>query len=228
MRKFTTVLAAMLLALSMMAMPAMADETVDALEQAVIDAQAEVDRLETKVSGLEDDIVEAEQAVADQQGIVDDLEAELEEAQAALKEASDDLAALIETRDACEELATNQLRNACRNPTNPEYNKLHDDVVPALQASEAEALEAFEAADLVLDGLKEELQELEDNKALTEADLDAARQALIDAEAALAAASSTHPGCTGINNAKANVAKNVPIKSKAPAALEAVSQKLGC
>jgi chromosome segregation ATPase len=233
MRKFTTVLAAMLLALSMMAMPAMADGSPEylELEQALANAQDKVDAAQETVNDLKDDIADAQADVDVQQEIVDDLKDDLRAAEAELKLAEDRLAELTKIRAACAALATNPERNQCRNPTNSEFNELSDTTVPDLSGVVAGikrdvdgAVEVLEDLQEVVDGLVVELGD-EDSGALKElADAIIARDAAQEAlDAYVPPTAEVHPGCKGITNAQAKVSKG-----NAPAALAAVAEKLKC
>ena len=229
MRKFTTVLAAMLLALSMMAMPAMADETktLEQLEQELAEAEAAVERLDGEVSDLKAEIVTKQGEIDVQQGVVDGLKDDLEDAEKDLGDAIIERNRLQALYDAC----TN---NGCRNQLDHHVQggplaDAREDVTEKQGVVDG-INEDIEDAKEILGDLKDDLTDLKTDLETTEQELADARQAVIDLERAIAEfeKAPAHPGCTGINNAKANVAKNVTVKSKAPAALDAVSQKLGC
>jgi chromosome segregation ATPase len=229
MRKVMTLATAVAMMVSLLALPASA-ATLDELEEAVRVAQAAVDHWEDEVERLEGEITAKEADVDAQQDIVDVLEADLADAEGELALAEARLAELVAYRAACEQLATNPERNQCRNPTNSEFNELTDVTVPALKETVDGIAGELEEAEGALTELQDELTALQGEKALAESEL-------ADAEAALAAAkaeldaynpAAPHPGCKGINNAQEQVAKNVPAKGKAPAALAAVADKLGC
>jgi chromosome segregation ATPase len=229
MRRSVLALGVFALLMSMLAMPAAAS-TLDELEEAVRLAEQRVLYWEGEVDRLEGEIEEKEDEVDAQQGVVDDLKDDLTVAEGNLKVAEDRLAELVAERAECDKLATPPLRNACRNPTNPEYNNLNDNVVPALSEIVAGIAEDLIEAEGVLEDLEEDLRRLNEAKELADAELAAARIALELAQAELDAYNpeAPHPGCKGVNNAQEQVEKKVPVKGKAPAALAAVAEKLGC
>jgi multidrug efflux pump subunit AcrA (membrane-fusion protein) len=229
MRKVMTLATAVAMMVSLLALPASA-ATLDELEEAVRLAQAAVDHWEDEVERLEGEITAKETEVAPQQDIVDDLEADLAVAENELALAEARLAELVAIQTACDELATPKLQNDCRNPTNQEYNGLRNNVIPHLAGIVDGIVGELEEAEGALTELQGELTALQGEKALAESELAEAEAALAAAKAELDAynPAAPHPGCKGINNAQEQVAKNVPAKGKAPAALAAVADKLGC
>jgi peptidoglycan hydrolase CwlO-like protein len=231
MKKAITTLAAMLLALSMMAMPAMADEpTLADLEAALAAAEAEVIILEAEVAALKAEIKATEDEIEVQEGVVDDLKGELKMAQDNLVAATSARDELQAAYDKCNPATSGPVNgNQCRGQLNGPIADADAQIVTQTGLV-ADAQKAVDDAEKELGKLQGELSTLNTELALTEAELAAAKQAVIDAQKAIddLEAAKVHPGCTGINNAKVNVAKNVPVKSNANAALAEVSKKLGC
>jgi t-SNARE complex subunit (syntaxin) len=240
MRKFTTVLAAMLLALSMMAMPAMADDakTLEQLQQELDDAKDEVIRLEGVVAELEDDLADAEKAVADQQKVVDDLNDDLVEAKNDLADAK---TARQEAYSALTAFGNTYKDGECNNRFGEKV------ACEAALLTYDEAGTAVGDADAAVKTIQAAVTDAEKDLKVLEADVDrlvvlldgdddnlGARQELLEAQEAEAAAAlalslyvpptaEVHPGCKGIVNAQTKASKG-----NAPVALAAVAAKLKC
>jgi chromosome segregation ATPase len=244
MRRIITVVSAVALTLSLFT-GAAAATTLSDLEAALIAAEEAVAAIELEIEDLRADLEIAEGELADataerdaQQLLVDQLEDDLEDAERALAEARATLQTLVEYRAACEELATNQLRNACRNPTNPEYNAALEDVLvkEALrdEAQDAvdEAVEELERLQDIVDEQQDAVDSIEDAIGGKEAELldavaerEAAQKAVDEYVAPIEA---KHNGCRGVQNAQQQVAKTTNGKGKAAEALATVEAKLGC
>jgi predicted nucleic acid-binding Zn-ribbon protein len=232
MKRTITLVAMLAMMIGLVALPAAAYDTPEyaALEEALAEAQDDVDRLKSEIEELESQITEAQSAVDVQQDVVDNLANELEAAEEDLKVAEDRLAELTAIRAACAQLPTPPERNECRNATNPEFNALTASVpqlqgevdrIEGLLADEQEELERLEA---IVKGLVENKEATEDELAKAIIIRDAAQEAL---DAYVPPSADVHPGCKGISNAQVQLGKN-GAKGKAPAVLEAVAGKFGC
>lgn len=250
MRKLGTVLLAGLLALGLMTGVATADDELARLEQAVEDAQAEVDRLTELVSDLEEELVDAEQALEDAQDAVDDaaaevtrIEGELEAKEAELEDAIEEL---VRLQGLAEELqaggsgrcANGVAGDGCREAAaaaaaqasvvddlEGEIDELNEDLADAEQALE-DAEGDRDAAKAEVDRIAAELEQARE-------DLEAAEQVRDEAQAELDAYEPTvegerHPGCNGIETAQEQVATNGKGKGKAAEVLAAKAEEFSC
>lgn len=236
MKKMTTVLAAMLLALSMMAMPAMAHDikTLEQLEHELADAQADVVAAQTEVTRLEGELATAQQDVSDKNG-------EIENLQTALTDAEEALAAANAARDQAYAALTafgrsyDATKNECNNRDGVKV--ACEQAIVAYSGTVMAVTDADAAVTTIEDNIesaKEELGELvamaeglSTDKAAADSEL---AEAIIARDATQVAVDTyapptaeVHPGCKGIANAQTKVSKG-----NAPAALAAVASKLGC
>jgi chromosome segregation ATPase len=246
MRKLVTLISAMALLVGLVAVPAVADDTLAELEQAVADAEAEVAFWEDEVDRLEGALLLAKQVLAAAEEDRDAAQAAVDAAQDDVDDAQAELDAAVLVRDqiqaqyeGCSSLETSALMAQCRAALVASLNNANDAVDDAqteLEAAQdvldeateelADAQTAVEAAQDDVDALEDELQDALDS-------LEAAEQALADAEAALEdylAQQERHPGCNGIEVAHAEVSVKTAGKgnSKAAATLTNLARGFNC
>jgi chromosome segregation ATPase len=253
MRKLITLISAMALLVGMLALPAAADHNDEhaALEQAVVDAQAEVDRLIDLVAELEGDLKDAEEMLADAEEALDDAQDEVDRLQQELDEANDDLSHAIEHLAELE-----AARNLLLNPGGQCKGEGTQEGAECIRLTReiAETNDAIEGLEEDIDELEGQLQTAEqvrddasDNVDDAQAEVERiqgllreanvalvdAQQELEDAKAALdayedPAVEDEHPGCKGVKNAQEQVVKNGRGNGKAAETLADVAAKFEC
>jgi copper chaperone CopZ len=221
----------------------------DALVQTLQEAQDEVERLELEVQALAAELALAEAALESAEQAQEEAEQAVADARTALEEAEEQLEAAVEAkalaqsaydaivctgltgqpRAACnhsKEAALDELNGANADVEQADLDKLAakqelDDAIADLEAADRAVEEAGDAVTAASGAYAEALS------ALAEAELarDIAEESV---QSWTPPAETAHPGCTGVLNAKTQVAKSSSSKGKAGEVLDKVAGKLGC